>query len=283
MLLDGGMLDLSSPSPSPRLRGEGSGEGQVVILQPRRLPTRMLAAWVANQRGVKLGGEVGYQMRLDNVTSAATRIRYVTEGVLVRQMLTDPELKGVSAILFDEFHERHLYGDITLARALQIQESMRPDLIIVVMSATLDVAAVQKYLQPCAVLSSQGRTYPVAIEYLPKPAGDMPIWELAPVELERLVRQHPEGDALIFMPGAYEISRTVQAVRDTLGQQFVVFPLHGELPPEDQDKAIAPLSGQASSLPMTIPASQRLAPRLERSWSPPTSRKPRSRSMAFAW
>jgi len=215
------------------------GDGQVVILQPRRLPTRMLAAWVANQRDVKLGGEVGYQMRLDNVTSAATRIRYVTEGVLVRQMLTDPELKGVSAILFDEFHERHLYGDITLARALQIQETTRPDLLLIVMSATLDVAAVQKYLQPCAVLSSQGRTYPVAIEYLPKPAGDMPIWELAPVELERLVRQHPEGDALIFMPGAYEISRTVQAVRDTLGQQFVVFPLHGELPPNDQDAAVA--------------------------------------------
>ena len=160
MLLDGGLL----------------GDGQVMVLQPRRLPTRMLAAWVAQGRSVKLGGEVGYQMRLDNVTSAATRICYVTEGVLLRQMLADPDLGGVRAIVFDEFHERHLYGDITLARALQIQESTRPDLLIIVMSATLDVSAVEKYLQPCAVLSSEGRTYPVTTEYLAKPAGNAPVW-----------------------------------------------------------------------------------------------------------
>jgi ATP-dependent helicase HrpB len=127
MLLDGGLL----------------GNGQVAILQPRRLPTRMLAKWVAEARGVKLGGEVGYQMRLDNLSSPATRICYATEGVLLRRMLADPRLSGISAILFDEFHERHLYGDITLARALEIQESTRPDLIIVVMSATLDVAQVK--------------------------------------------------------------------------------------------------------------------------------------------
>ncbi|MBI3063783.1 MAG: DEAD/DEAH box helicase, partial [Deltaproteobacteria bacterium] len=202
MLLDGGLLQ----------------GGQVTVLQPRRLPTRMLAKWVAQARGVKLGGEVGYQMRLDNVTSPATRICYLTEGVLLRRMLSDPDLKGVSAILFDEFHERHLYGDITLARALEIQESTRPDLIILVISATLDVATVQRYLHPCALLSSEGRTYPVAIEYLAKPAGDAPVWELAVKELQRLVRQHPEGDALIFMPGAYEIARTVQAAREALGQ-----------------------------------------------------------------
>ena len=223
MLLDSGLLR----------------NGQVTVLQPRRLPTRMLAAWVAQARDVRLGGEVGYQMRLDNVTSPATRIRYVTEGVLLRQMLADHDLKGVSAIVFDEFHERHLYGDITLARALQIQESTRPDLIILVMSATLDVVTVQKYLDPCAVLSSQGRTYPVAIEYLAKSAGEAPVWELAVKELQRLVREHPRGDALIFMPGAYEITRTVQAARDALGQEFVVFPLHGELPPIDQDAAVA--------------------------------------------
>jgi ATP-dependent helicase HrpB len=223
MLLDGGLL----------------GNGQVTVLQPRRLPTRMLAVWVAQARDVKLGGEVGYQMRLDSVTSPATRICYVTEGVLLRRMLADPDLKGLSAIVFDEFHERHLYGDITLARALQIQESTRPDLIIIVMSATLDVTTVEKYLEPCAVLSSQGRTYPVAIEYLSKPAADRPVWELAVKELQRLVGQHPQGDALIFMPGAYEITRTVQAARDTLGPQFVVFPLHGELTPRDQDAAVA--------------------------------------------
>ncbi len=223
MLLDGGLL----------------GEGQVTILQPRRLPTRMLAAWVAQARGVKLGGEVGYQMRFDNVSSPATRICYVTEGVLLRRMLTHPDLKGISAILFDEFHERHLYGDITLARAIEIQQSARPDLIIVVMSATLDVAAVEKYLQPCAALSSQGRAYPVAIEYLPTPPRDKPMWEAAAQELQRLLRQHTQGDVLIFMPGAYEIARTVQVVRARLGQDFVVLPLHGELPPKDQDAAVA--------------------------------------------
>jgi ATP-dependent helicase HrpB len=223
MLLDGGLL----------------GSGQVTVLQPRRLPTRMLARWVAQARDVKLGGEVGYRMRLDNLTSSATRICYITEGVLLRQMLGDPDLKSVSAILFDEFHERHLYGDITLARALQIQESTRPDLIIVVMSATLDFAAVEKYLQPCALLSSEGRTYPVTTEYLAKPAGDAPVWDVAVRELQRLVGKHPQGDALIFMPGAYEIARTVQAARDALWPEFVVLPLHGELPPRDQDAAVA--------------------------------------------
>src|SRR5690242_11448591 len=107
ILLDGGLL----------------GNGQVMILQPRRLPTRMLANWVAQARKVKLGGEVGYQMRFDSVTSSATRISYVTEGVLLRRMLAEPKLKGVSALIFDEFHERHLYGDITLARALELQQA----------------------------------------------------------------------------------------------------------------------------------------------------------------
>ncbi|HEY2988260.1 MAG TPA: ATP-dependent helicase HrpB [Candidatus Binatia bacterium] len=213
-------------------------DGQVAVLQPRRLPTRMLARWVAEARGVKLGGEVGYQMRLDNVASATTRICYLTEGVLLRRMLADPDLNGVGAIIFDEFHERHLYGDITLARAVEIQRSTRPDLIIVVMSATLEVAAIEKYLQPCALLSSEGRTYPVTIEYLPKPIGDGAVWNVAVKELQRLVREH-EGDALVFMPGAYEIARTVEAARAALGPGFVVFPLHGELPPRDQDAAIA--------------------------------------------
>jgi ATP-dependent helicase HrpB len=223
MLLDGGML----------------GNGQVAVLQPRRLPTRVLASWVAQARGAKLGAEVGYQMRLENVTSAATRICYVTEGVLLRRMLADPDLKGIDAIVFDEFHERHLYGDITLARAQQIQEKSRPDLIIVVMSATLEIGAVEQYLRPCAVLSSEGRTYPVTTEYLAKPAGHMPVWDLAVRELKRLVRDDRQGDALIFMPGVYEIARTVQAARDVLGPEFAVFPLHGELAPKDQDAAIA--------------------------------------------
>jgi ATP-dependent helicase HrpB len=213
--------------------------GQVTVLQPRRLPARMLAGWVAQQRGVKLGGEVGYQMRLDSVISAGTRICYATEGVLLRRMLDDPMLPGVRAIVFDEFHERHLYGDISLARALDIQESARPDLIIVVMSATLDVDAVQRYLAPCAVLASAGRAFPVAIEYLAKPAGQVPLWDLAARELQRLMHDHPQGDALIFMPGVYEINRTVHAAREALGSDSSIFPLHGQLPPAEQDAAVA--------------------------------------------
>lgn len=257
MLLDGGLLDAGvvAAVPAAGRSADASGDGrrytssggQVVILQPRRLATRLLAAWVAKQRNGKLGEEVGYQIRFDNVTSERTRLRYVTEGVLLRQMIGEPQLQGVGAILFDEFHERHLYGDITLARALQLQETTRPDLILIVMSATLDVGVLQKYLAPCETLSSAGRTFPVEIEYLPKPVAaldkrarnEIPIWEAAAEQLQRLVRQHPEGDALIFMPGAYEIARTVQAVRDRLGSEFVVLPLHGELPAAEQDAAVA--------------------------------------------
>src|SRR6516162_461549 len=141
------------------------GEGQVVILQPRRLATRLLAARVAWERKVELGREVGYQIRFENVSGPQTRIRYVTEGVLLRQMVQDPTLKGVSALIFDEFHERHLYGDITLARALDLQDSERPELKILVMSATLDAARLEDYLEPCRVLESEGRTFPVDIQF----------------------------------------------------------------------------------------------------------------------
>ena len=216
-----------------------AGIGEVVVLQPRRLATRMLAARVAHERGVRLGDEVGYQIRLDRVCSSRTRIRFITEGVLLRQMLGDPELRGVSAIVFDEFHERHLYGDITLARALDLQESHRPGLGIVVMSATLDAGALQTYLAPCELLTSRGRTFPVDVEYLPRSLGDSPVWDAAAAEFERLARES-EGDALIFMPGAYEINRTISALRETRsGNQCLVLPLHGELPVAEQDAAVA--------------------------------------------
>jgi ATP-dependent helicase HrpB len=217
------------------------GTGQVVILQPRRLATRLLAARVASERNIRLGDEVGYQIRFENITSDRTRIRFVTEGILLRQLIQDPQLRGVSAILFDEFHERHLYGDITLARALQLQATSRPDLKLAVMSATLDAGLLQKYLEPCAVLSSSGRAFPVAIEYLPKPVGGdgYPIWDLAADELERTAPP-TEGDVLIFMPGKYEIGRTIAAIRASrVSDRFVVLPLHGELPPSEQDAALA--------------------------------------------
>jgi ATP-dependent helicase HrpB len=218
------------------------GDGQVVVLQPRRLAARLLAARVAHELGVKLGDEVGYQIRFENVTSAKTKIRFVTEGVLLRQMIDDPQLRGVSAILFDEFHERHLYGDITLARALDQQEQFRPDLKIAVMSATLNAGELEKYLSPCATLQSEGRTFPVEINYLPHRLGvnAPPVWEVAAQEFSRYVNSGGEGDVLVFMPGGFEISQTIEAIRSTReANGFIVLPLHGELQPKDQDAAVA--------------------------------------------
>ncbi len=218
------------------------GNGQVVVLQPRRLAARLLAARVASELGVKLGEEVGYQIRFENVTSAKTKIRFVTEGVLLRQMIEDPKLTGVSAILFDEFHERHLYGDITLARALDQQEQHRPDLLLTVMSATLNRGDLEKYLAPCATLSSEGRTYPVDIEYLPYRSGanSPPVWEQAADVFRNFVHGGGEGDVLVFMPGGFEISQTIEAIRSTsTAKGYIVLPLHGELQPKDQDAAVA--------------------------------------------
>jgi ATP-dependent helicase HrpB len=218
------------------------GDGQVVILQPRRLAARLLAARVASELGVKPGDEVGYQIRFENCTSAKTKIRFVTEGVLLRQMIDDPQLRGVSALLFDEFHERHLYGDITLAQSLDLQEKHRPDLKIAVMSATLNAGELEKYLSPCATLSSEGRTFPVEIEYLPHRVGlnGPPVWEIAAEEFSRFVNSGGAGDVLVFMPGGFEISQTIEAIRSTReAKGFIVLPLHGELQPKDQDAAVA--------------------------------------------
>ncbi|HTJ79299.1 MAG TPA: ATP-dependent helicase HrpB [Rariglobus sp.] len=215
--------------------------GEVVVLQPRRLAARMLAKRVAEEAGCKLGDEVGYQIRLESRVSAKTKIRFVTEGILLRQMSFDSELRGVAALVFDEFHERHLYGDISLARAMQIQQTTRPDLKIVVMSATLDAVVLKDYLAPCEVLTSQGRSYPVAVEYLPKTVNfeSEPVWEVAAREAARVSAKTP-GDLLVFMPGAYEINRTLQALQFQRElKDFVIFPLHGELPPEQQDRAVA--------------------------------------------
>lgn len=218
------------------------GEGQAVILQPRRLAARMLATRVASERHVPLGSEVGYQIRFENHTSNKTRIRFVTEGILLRQMLSDPRLDGIQALLFDEFHERHLYGDITLARALMIQATTRPDLLILVMSATLQIESLQRHLHPCSLLTSKGQTYPVTIDYLSKSvdSAQMPIWEQAVEAFEKFSFNFPEGDALIFMPGAYEIQRTLRALSNSrASQDFILLPLHGELSPSQQDAAIA--------------------------------------------
>jgi ATP-dependent helicase HrpB len=229
------------------------GSGQCVVLQPRRLAARLLAARVASELKVQLGREVGYQVRFENVTSNATRIKFETEGILLRQLIADPTLRGISAIVFDEFHERHLYGDITLARALDIQEQHRPDLLIIVMSATLNAGELEDYLSQsanqnpkseigCAVLRSEGRTYPVEISYLPHRLGinPPPPWELAADAFSDFVNSGGKGDVLVFMPGGFEISQTIQAIRNVSESRgYLVLPLHGELSPRDQDAAVA--------------------------------------------
>ena len=222
MLLDAGIL----------------GQGRAVILQPRRLAARMLAARVAEERKGRVGDEVGYRIRLDDASSSATRLLFVTEGILVRQMLGDPDLKGVSALLFDEFHERHLYSDISLAQALELQATRRPDLKIIVMSATLDTSALAEYLQPCTMLRSGGRTHPVDIEYLTRDPGEEKPWELAAEAAEAMLRK-TTGNLLVFMPGTYEISRTISTLRVRLPSNIAALPLHGELTPADQDAAVS--------------------------------------------
>ncbi len=248
-LRSGGRLIVQAPTgsgkstqiPQMLLRHGFLDGGEVVVLQPRRLAARLLAKRVAEEVGTRLGDIVGYQIRLESRVSAATRIRFVTEGILLRQMSFDATLRGVNVLVFDEFHERHLYGDISLARALQIQATLRPDLKIVVMSATLDTEVLRPYLAPCEVLTSQGRMFPVRIEYQPKTVNfdDEPVWIVAARECERIAAA-TDGDILVFMPGAYEIGRTVQEVQGTrVLRDFVCFPLHGELPPEQQDRAVA--------------------------------------------
>lgn len=216
-------------------------DGEVVVLQPRRLAARMLARRVAGERGGRLGGEVGYQVRMESRLSAATRIRFVTEGIVLRQLVGDPLLAEVSVLVFDEFHERHLYGDITLGRALQLQQSERPDLKIVVMSATLDTAQLADYLTPCSEIISEGRTHPVETYFLPKPLNTdrQGIWDVAADATTQLIRDGKPGDALVFMPGAFEIMRTCEALRHRLNvREIDILPLHGELPPADQDRAV---------------------------------------------
>ena len=221
MLLDGGVL----------------GTGRCIILQPRRLAARMLAARVASERGTRLGTEVGYQIRLDNVSSKDTRLLYVTEGILLRQMLASPTLSGVTALVFDEFHERHLYGDISLARALDLQDSLRPDLKIIVMSATLDGAGLSSYLGNATHLRSEGRTHPVDVVHLRHEPREDPVWETA----ADAVAEHfdsTEGNILVFMPGSYEIQRTIRELQARIGNRCAILPLHGELPAAEQDKAV---------------------------------------------
>ncbi len=217
-----------------------------IVLQPRRIAARMLAQRVARERNARLGGEVGYQVRFDNVTSRETRLSYVTEGVMLRQMLEDPLLERVGCICIDEFHERHLDGDLVLAFARQLQRTRRPDLKIIVMSATLVPGPLVEFMQPSKLLESEGRTFPVEVRYQAalqlKTGYPEPIWDQAARACEELANSPGfSGDMLVFMPGGHEIRKTIAAIQ---GRSFArgrrVVPLHGELTPQDQDVAVTP-------------------------------------------
>jgi ATP-dependent helicase HrpB len=217
-----------------------AGAGKIVILQPRRVAARTVAARVAAERKVRLGAEVGYQIRFDDQTSLGTRICFVTEGILLRWLQDDPKLADVAVILFDEFHERNLLSDVALALAKEIQRTARPDLKIGVMSATLDAEPVAEYLGGCPILVSEGESFPVEVRYLDQ-ADNRPLPEQAADMVERIVNSGIEGDVLVFMPGVGEINASIGAIRAArLSEKLALIPLHGELQAEEQDAAFAP-------------------------------------------
>ncbi len=237
----------STQIPSMLLDAGLAADGCIAVLQPRRLAARMLARRVASERGARLGAEVGYQVRFDNRTSSRTRIRFETDGITLRHLQTDPMLRDTAVLIFDEFHERHLYGDLMLGLAVGLQRTTRPDLKIVVMSATLDTATLEAFLPDAALIRGEGSTFPVSIRHMEPNAHleNAPPWEQAVALLPSVMREVPTGDTLIFMPGVYEINRTLEALRRLpAANGHALIPLHGQLTPEQQDLAVTPGTGR---------------------------------------
>ncbi len=215
-----------------------AGAGDVIVLEPRRLATRLAAARVASERGGRLGDEVGYEVRFDRKVGAATRLRFVTEGVLTRRLLADPTLRGTGAVILDELHERHLAGDLALALCQRLRAGPRPDLRIVAMSATIDPGPVAAFLD-APVVESRGRTFPVAIEHAAAP-DDRPVGKQVAGAVRRLVSEGLDGDVLVFLPGGGEIRRAAEDLAELAARaDLLVLPLHGDLPAEEQDRAVA--------------------------------------------
>jgi len=217
-----------------------AGGKKIVVLQPRRVAARSVAARVAWERKVKLGAEVGYQVRFDDRIADDTRICFVTEGILLRWLQDDPQLSDIGVLMFDEFHERNLLSDVALALAKHLQQTARPDLKLVVMSATLEAEPVARYLDDSPILVSEGQMYPVGVVWLDY--GDRrPASEQAADVVERIVNSGEPGDILVFMPGMGEINATINALRAArMSEKCEFIPLHGDLQPEQQDLAFAP-------------------------------------------
>ena len=208
--------------------------GRVLMLEPRRIAARGAAAFMARQRGEAIGESVGYHIRFERKVSASTRIEVLTEGILTRRLQSDPMLEGVSAVIFDEFHERHLASDLGLALCREVQETLRPDLRLVVMSATLDGARLAKWLD-APRLTAEGRSFPVEIRHFPARPQEPPASHLRRAVTEALGRV--EGDVLCFLPGKREIEHALRAV-EGLGAPVEI--LHGELGMEAQARLLTP-------------------------------------------
>ncbi len=218
----------------------GIVRGEIVILEPRRIAVRLAARRVAWELGEQVGETVGYQIRFEEAVGPRTRLRFVTEGILTRRLLSDPSLKGVAAVVLDEFHERHLESDLALALLKRLQRT-RPDLRIVVMSATLDAEPVAQYLDRCPIVRSEGKLFDLSIKHLPYSPEPLEAQVRNAVEL--LVDPEHSGDTLVFLPGAVEIRRAMRAC-DAVARRagLLVLPLHGSLPPKEQDRALSPAS-----------------------------------------
>ncbi|WP_449446996.1 ATP-dependent helicase HrpB [Thermomonas brevis] len=215
---------------------------KIVMLEPRRVAARAAAGFMAKQLGEAVGETVGYRIRFENKVSATTRIEVVTEGILTRMLQDDPLLEGVGALLFDEFHERHLAGDLGLALALDVQAGLRDDLRIVVMSATLDGERLAAFLE-APRLSSAGRSFPVEVAHFPARRDEAPEQQ-ARRAIEHALATHP-GDVLVFLPGRREIAKVealLSSLHVTKGEEhhIEVLTLHGDLPVEQQSRVLQP-------------------------------------------
>ncbi len=224
--------------PLSLLDAEWLSAGKIVLLEPRRLAARAAARRMAALLGEEPGATVGYAMRMENRTSAKTRILVVTEGVLSRMILDDPELPGVAAVIFDEFHERSLDGDFGLALALDVQGALRPDLRLLVMSATLDGARVASLLGDAPVVESEGRAFPVEVRYEERPAGVA--IEDAMATAIRGALADESSSILAFLPGQREIERTAERLEGRVGADTDIVRLYGMMDGKAQDAAIRP-------------------------------------------
>ena len=227
---------------------------RIVLIEPRRLAARAAARRMASMLGEEVGQTVGYRMRLDTRVSGKTRIEVVTEGVFTRMALEDPELAGISCVIFDEFHERALEADFGLALALDIQSGLREDLRILVMSATLDVARVAELLGDPAVIESAGRAFPVEIRYMDRPGGER--IEETTARAIRRIHAEEAGSILAFLPGQGEIARVAEMLEGRLGPDTTICPLYGALTAAEQDAAIRPAAEGRRKVVLATPVAE---------------------------